>query len=968
MNVFGICNAAAGDRRHGSIVKRRALSTVSGLTLIAAASLAGFHASAALAAAPQAADASELEEIVVTGTRVIRDGYQAPTPLTVVGVDQIRDAAPANIAEFVMTLPSLVGNTTPQSSRTSMTAGGVGLNTPSARSLGSSRTLILLDGQRNVGSQPTGQVDINTFPQQLISRVDVVTGGASAAYGSDALAGVINFVLDRKFTGLKGEVQGGVTTYGDDRTFNVSVSGGTPFANDRGHFLLSGEIAKNYGIKGAPRAWAKQGWQIINNPAYVVTAGVGNGAPQRLVTSQAAQTAMTPGGIITTGPLKGTAFGPGGVPYQFNYGSLVLAPWMVGGEWKANDLAADGADLDPEEGRQNAFTRVSYEITDDIEVFAQYGYAFGTSYSTCCNHFAAGDLTIKADNAFIPAEVRARMTALGLATLTMGSYFSDLPFKLVQDVDRTVHRYVIGANGNFDAFGTVWSWDAYFQKGNAHIRKSFYDRFKSKYVPAIDAVRSPTTGAIVCRSTLTTPGNGCSPWNVFGVGVNTTVAADYIAGWSYALETNKQGVMAASATGEPFDLWAGPVSLAFGAEHRKEAVGGIESAANAINDAFIGNSRPTVGSYSVTEGFLETVVPLAKDASWAYSLEFNAAVRATDYSTSGYVTTWKAGATYNPIQDIRFRITRSRDIRAPHNVELFASGIFVGNLVNDPFRGGVPTNVQSETSGNPNLKPEKADTTGIGVVYQPSFLPGLSASVDYYNINIKDVIGTVGRQEVPDRCFRGEQSFCDSLVFVNGILSIVRTVPTNFIKQVNRGMDFEASYYLALDDVVPGWAGDLTLRGLATRYIKQLQDTGTGIGIVNTVGGNLRTWKYTFSATYAYEPFRFTLSGRGVNAGVYNVTNIECTTGCPTSTTLKVTQNINSLPGAFYLDASLRHQFMKSENGTAETYLSIRNLTDKDPAIQANGPAGTAHSGIPCASANYDCVGRVFRAGVRFQM
>ncbi len=942
------------------------LATVSAVALSAGAQ----------AQTAQTAAAPAVEEIVVTGTRVVRDGYEAPTPVSVVSLDQIKDAAPANISEFVNTLPALVGNNTPQSSRTSMTAGGVGLNTPQARNLGTARTLILLDGQRNVGSQQTGQVDVNTFPQQLVSRVEVVTGGASAAYGSDALAGVINYVLDRKFTGIKGEVQGGVTTYGDDRQWNVSLTAGTPFANGRGHFLISGEIARVDGIHGVPRGWGKEGWAIINNPAYGTGTGQTTSVPQRLVVNHAAQVVMTRGGIITANPagvagsanaLKGIAFGPGGVPYNFNYGSVVQSPWMQGGEWAGNDVSYDGADLDPTEGRQNAFVRGSFEITDNIEVFAQFGYANGVSDSICCNHFAAGDMVIKADNAFIPSSVAAQITALKITQFNVGSYFYDLPFKITQDVRRTVRRYVVGGNGRFDALDTVWSWDAYYQSGTARIRKSFYDRWKSKYVLAIDAVRN-ANGAIVCRSTLTNPTNGCVPWNVFGQGVNSAAAANYIAGWSYALERNKQDVMAASVNGEPFSSWAGPVSTAFGVEHRKEAVGGIESFENSINDSFIGNGKPTIGSYNVTEGFVETVFPLAADKVWAKSLDFNGAVRATSYSTSGYVTTWKAGLTWAPIDDIRVRFTRSRDIRAPHNVELFASGIFVGNLVNDPFRGGVPTNIQSETSGNPNLKPEKADTTGLGVVLQPQFFPGFSTSADYYNINIKDVIGTVGRQEVPDRCFAGETAFCSSLVFVNGVLSVVRTVPTNFIKQVNRGVDFEASYSTPLDVINSDWGGTISVRALATRYLKQLQDTGTGIGIINTVGAGLRKWKYTFSATYASDPVRISLTGRGVNAGVYNVANIQCTSGCPVSTTANVTQNDNYQPGAIYWDASFRYEFMKNESGSAEAFFNVRNLTNKDPAITAQGPAGTAHSGIACNSAVYDCLGRVFRAGVRFSM
>ncbi len=931
-----------------------------------ALSLAAFH-SAAFAQTTQVAQAAEVDEIVVTGSRIVRDGYQAPTPVSVLSSDQIKDAAPANISEYVNTLPALVGNQSPQTSRTSTTAGGVGLNTPQARNLGVSRTLILLDGQRNVGSQPTGQVDVNTFPQQLISRVEVVTGGASAAYGSDALAGVINYVLDKEFTGLKAELQGGLTTYGDGPTWNAAVSYGTDFANGRGHLLLSGELARNYGIYGAPRDWAKQGWNIINNPLYGTGAGLSTSVPERLVVAGSAQSVMTAGGIITNTALRGIAFGPGGAPYNFNYGTLVRDPWMIGGEWQSNDFSANSGMLDPEEGRKNLFTRVSYDISDKIQLYAQYGWAYGMAYSTGSRHFSAGDLVINVDNAFLPEPIRARAVAAGITRFNLGTRWVDLPYMHSQDVDRYVRRWVAGANGNFDAFGTDWSWDAYYQLGQANIRKSFYDRWRSAQPLAIDAVRNPTTGAIVCRSTLTNPGNGCVPWNVFGIGVNTKAAADYIAGWSYALERNQQEVMAASATGEPFSLWAGPVSIAFGAEHRKESVGGIESARNAANDSSLGNSRPTQGSYSVTEGFLETVVPLAADEAWARSLEFNGAVRATDYSTSGYVTTWKAGVTYSPVDDLKFRLTRSRDIRAPHNVELFAAGIFVGSLVNDPFRGGLPTNIQSETSGNPNLKPEKADTTGIGVVFQPTFLPGFDASADYYNINVKDVIGTVGRQEVPDRCFAGETNFCGSLVFVNGILNTVRIQPTNFIRQVNRGLDLESSYSADLDQFFSGAVGTLSLRALATRYIKQIQDTGTGAGLVNTVGSAVRKWKYNFTATYSLDPVRITLMGRGISSGVYDVTIIECTSNCPVSTSINRTQNINALPGAFYLDAAFRYEFMNSGNTTAELFFNMRNLLNTDPAIQALGPAGTA-SGIACNAANYDCLGRVFRAGVRFQM
>ncbi len=923
---------------------------------------------ALLLAGPAAAQQpAAVEEIVVTGTRVVRDGYEAPTPLTVMSVDQIQDSAPANVADFVNELPQLTGSTTPQGGRTSISAGGTGINALNLRNLGTTRVLVLLDGKRNVGSQPTGQVDVNTFPQQLISRVDVVTGGASAAYGSDALAGVVNFVLDKRFTGIKGEVQGGVSTYGDDRNWNVSLAAGTPFASERGHFLISGEASKIDGIFGCPRDWCEQGWNIINNPDYAP----GSGLPERLVLSQTAPSNQTPGGIITAGPLAGIAFGPGGEPYQFNYGALRRDPWMQGGEWRANDVHQD-ISLDPSASRQNAFARLSYEVTDDIEVFAEWSWAFNKSRTVTATHFSPGNITIQGDNAFIPDEIRTQMQTLGLTTLQMGSYSSDLE-PIQGENERTVRRYVAGATGNFDIFDSRWNWDVYYQYGKAGARKSFYDRIRTPFNNAIDAVRD-SNGAIVCRTTLTDPGNGCVPWNVFGTGVNSQSAIDYVADWSYAFETNKQEVIAGTVTGEPLSTWAGPVSLALGVEHRKESGGGIESAINAANQSWVGNQAPTFGSYSVTEGFVETVVPLANDLPWAKSLEFNGAVRMTSYSTSGYVTTWKAGATYSPVDDITFRATRSRDIRAPHRQELFAAGIFTGNVIVDPFRGNVLTDVQSLLSGNINLNPEKADTTGVGAIYQPSWAPGLSASVDFYNIKINNAIGTVGRQETVDRCFRGEQIFCDNLEYdANNVISIVKIQPTNFVKQIARGLDIEASYDMPLDNLVSNWQGDLTFRVLATRYLKNYEDTGSSPP-TDTVGANGGSgppkWRYRLSATYTNDPVRVTLTGRGISAGVYANTNIECTTSCPDSSSLNRTVNDNHVPGALYLDAALTYKILDIDQDGAgvDAYLNVRNLMNKDPALVAQGPGGVAFSTPPSNPLYYDSLGRMFRAGVRFRM
>ena len=272
-------------------------------------------------AAPAAEDNSAVE-VVVTATRVKRDGYQAPTPTSVIGEEELNAKAPANIADFVNELPSLAGSITPTTATQSIGPGTAGINALNLRNLGANRTLVLLDGQRVGASTLTGWVDVNQFPNALIKRVDVVTGGASADWGSDAVAGVVNFVLDKDFTGVKGEAQGGVTTYGDNGEYKLSATAGTGFADKRGHVLLSYEEAHSDGVQGVPRSWYN-GSKLFFNPNYTAT----NGQPQLIASAGVGFATATPGGIITTGPLKGTYFGPGGTPLQFNYGSIIGTPW-----------------------------------------------------------------------------------------------------------------------------------------------------------------------------------------------------------------------------------------------------------------------------------------------------------------------------------------------------------------------------------------------------------------------------------------------------------------------------------------------------------------------------------------------------------------------------------------------------------------------------------------------------------------
>jgi iron complex outermembrane receptor protein len=1018
-----------------SSIKGRALTTASTLAIVTS-----FFAGNAAYAQNQAA---AVEEIVVTGSRIAREGYEAPTPLTVMNIEAIENAAGSNIAEAMKDMPVFSGNATPTSAQGGVSNGNAGLNVLNLRGIGAGRSLILLDGHRTVGSNAVGAVDINTFPQMLIARVDIVTGGVSAVYGSDGVAGVANFILDKEYTGVKGEISGGVTSYGDDKNYKIGLAAGFPFAGGRGHVLISGEQVDKEGILNGSngRQWDLDGVQTITNPSYVATCTPGACQPFYISSNQVGMSTTAAGGIITAGPLKGTAFGPGGVPYQFAYGSVFSAPLMIGGEWKTQMTAPFYASIDNKESRQAAFLRVAYDVTDNVNVYAQASwnraFTFGTTlprlrqgsastnsaaflnntaqpYVTggpasglapgvpfpfplvaASNQVGVGSsniisLGLKVDNAFIPDEIRARIPA-GTTLLQIGAWTIDLPLVSTEN-EHFVNRNVIGATGAFDAFGKDWSWDLYFQNGYSRnsITAGGGITNEVRWAQAVDAVRHPTTGRIVCRSTLTNPTDGCVPFNVLGIGVNSEAAKNFVLTPGHMYQKLTQNVWAATVTGEPFDLWAGPVSMALNVEHRKEKVGGINENDDQFNNTFSGNYKPAKGKYSVTEGAVELIVPLAKGESWADNWDLSLAARATDYSTSGYVTTWKVGTTYTPIPDVKFRVTRSRDIRAPNLSELYLPGTFGRGNQFDPF-SNTTHQVNNITTGNTNLRPEKGDTLGIGVVLQPTFVPGLSFSVDYWNIKIKDAIQGIGTANVINFCYEGVQSgnasllaYCNSILFQNAALrDFVVTVTSsgfNVAKTLDRGIDLDVTYRMGLDELVSSWAGTLTFTGNTTIYLKSYQDDSINLptDVAGQNNGGQANWRMTLNATYNLDPIRVGFTARGVSSGTINNSWIVCDPGtCPRSTTDHRTLSsvlggtlggrANHVPGRFYFDMSTSYKFAVGDSVEADAFLNIKNIANSDPVVIPI-QTGTPHSSHPINSGLYDTFGRVFRAGVRFRM
>jgi outer membrane receptor protein involved in Fe transport len=926
-------------------------------------------------ASDQPSEEPSPEVITVTGSRVVRDGYESPTPVSVIGADEIATSATPNIADYVNTLPALSGSSTPRTTTNQVGAGRQGINAMNLRGIGEVRTLTLLDGRRVGGMVNNGVVDVSELPQQLISRVDVVTGGASASYGSDALSGVVNFILDTKFTGFKGEVSGGVTTYGDNQNWKVALSYGTSFADDRGHFLLSGEASHEDGIYDpSNRPWTEAGWAYINNPAYTAT----NGQPRVLLRSQVALGTATLGGAIACSAtsacasLRGIAFGPGGTMYNLVYGPVVSDPIMAGGTMGDNNLrkGVDNSML-PEQNRRNLFGRLSYDVADDWNVFAEGMWSHLDTDTRYYYGGFANNLTVRADNAYMPAALASRMTALGLTSVPFGTMKGDNGASGAH-AEHGYFRGVAGVDGKFNALGSQWTLNGYYEYARATLRNTATSAtLLPNFMRAIDAVRAPN-GSVVCRSTLTNPNDGCVPYNLFGTGVNSQAAIDYVTGDPYRRDVYKQNVFSINVAGEPFDIWAGPVSIAFGAEHRTESASGY---ADAITTASPGNwdttgGLPTVGSYKVSDAYFETVVPLARDVAWAKSLNLNAAVRAVKYDT-GTFGTWKIGAEYTPFNGLRVRGVVSRDVREANLADRYAGVFQAQSSFQDPNNNGASTTARSLASGNPNLDPEIGKTYSAGVVLQPAFLPGFNASIDYYKVDVTGAIGSLTIQQIVNLCYAGNSDACGLIIATPGATNqydvLIR--PLNLASESTKGLDFEASYRFNMDDVLPKAGGAVTIRALATHYISYTVDSGLPGSIVTERAGtvNLPDWRYAFSVNYDNGPLSLTGMARGITGGVISNEYVECTTGCPTSTANNPTYDSIHVPGATYFDVAATLRF--GEDRQYELFFNVRNLTNKDPAIVAAGPTGYGSwTNNPISAGQYDTLGRVFRAGFRFKM
>lgn len=920
-----------------------------------------------------------MEEVHVTGSRIQVSGMTTPTPVTSLSVDDLHVMAPTTLAAAITQLPQFTNSSVPEGAPSSGWTGASGASILNLRGVGANRTLVLLDGRRVVASTRKGSLDVNLLPDALVKNVEVVTGGASAAYGSDAVSGVVNFILDDKFEGFKSNLQGGVTDLGDNKNYTVSVAGGFPIG-DRMHLIAAADYYSADPIKDATARDWQQSQGVIGNPA-------GSTSP-RLTRTGVRSTQFTEGGLITA--VKGgaaadlvyTQFMPGGSTAPFVKGADFTSTTQVGG---------DGVDLawynyfTPDVSRGSAFAHLTFDLSDHASLFVQglYGAA-DTQYLSppAGGQFATWAPTIYWNNAYLPSNVAAKMPVGSSFTLGRAG---DLDYGSSKAIEQNNILKSVTTGLKMDVGS--WKLDGYYQYGRTDSTIFMDNAIRlDRIYDAIDAVKDPVSGNIVCNSTLTHPNDGCVPLNVFGIGSPSQAAINWISQDVSQKQVIQEHVADVAISGVAFNDWAGPVTMAVGAGWRQEwfdqviypidlnhtsiPASTVPLGYRGLPAVYAGNANifergPSAapnGSYKVSEAFSEMQFPLLSEKFLARSLDFNAAVRYADYEGSGPMWAWKGGLDWALNDQVRFRLTRSRDVRAGTLSERFDTSRGPGNVIDPQSGSSAQYAISVVAGGNPNVAPEAADTLTFGVVYQPSWLEGFGMSVDAFDVKIAGAIGQLGAQAIVDQCRQGATQLCSYIQRgSDGFISVVYNLFINTAQARARGIDYEFSYARPVS-----WFGtDGRLRArLIASYVNELSTTQSGAAKVDLAGqtgaaGGAPDWQGTFSLSYEHGPLSATVQERYINAGKYNSTYVQGVS--PSPTIVGIDDNTVASMATTNLELAYRGEL--SSRGTWQTYLNVANLFDKDPPLVASfGFTGSLQTN----SSLFDIYGRRYSLGVRF--
>ena len=941
-----------------------------------------------------------LEEIVVTGSRIASAGLESASPLTIIGAEEIKQTGVANIQDVLL---QNVAMGTPSISRTNsnFSTSSAGVATVDLRNLGTSRTLVLVDGRRFVAGIPgETAVDLNVIPAQFIERIDVLTGGASDVYGSDAVAGVVNIIYKKQFEGVEVDYQYGWSADNDNKETQFGLTLGANTADGKGNIIAH----LGYTDQGAVYSRDRKRSAVDQLSGIYFTDWPDVFTPRVPFYSSYAPQGRA---FTANGPAAG---------YTVDAAGNVI-PWSTNG---TATLAATGFNRSayrtiavPIE-RYLFATRGSYEFTENHSVFIEGTYGSSQSITKLEPFPAAsgGSSPIYSATGQVPIEfmyegaIRVNPTVpsyiVNSAEDEDGDGLRDYYFtrRLVEVgargnvADRDTFRIVAGVEGTL--FGD-WNYDAYYAYGQTkEAQVSGGQANALNFRHALEGVPDVTdidgdgdTTEAICRD-ANARADGCVPISIMGFNSISPAGAAYIASPGLLATFTQQKVGGVNLTGDVVDLWAGPLGMAIGAEYRKEF---SRSEFDSLQQAGLnlGNAIPrTEGDFDVKEAYVELNLPLLDDVVFADKLNLRGAFRFADYSTVGNTESWNVGLEWAPISQLRFRAIRAQSTRAPNINELYspASQDFPTGLV-DPCSGvtatsqgakddacraapGVNANIAANGSftrtqadiqgissfvgGNPDLQEEQGKSWTIGAVFTPDFgiaiLENFAFTIDYFKIEIDDAIVSTPRQFILDQCYSGDASFCSFIVRrpaaqganSAGSLQFVNTGPSNSGGLLAEGIDFSMSYAQAIG---PGQfnarlAWSHALDGYTVPLPGADQDPFVGEIGASEDRANL-------ALGYNFGDFGFTWRVNYIGGACLDD---QFTAPDPSS--------VACVGSAVYNDA----QFSWTPGDRYELYVGATNLFDEEPPPIISGLPGNS-TGAETDAGTYDAIGQRFYAGVR---
>ena len=997
-----------------------------------------------------AADSDVIEEVQITGSRIVlAPGMNTPTPVTSVTAEDMKILGPNQIIDSLSALPVFRNNSTANGSLGGQNSGGANAN---LHGIGANRTLTLLDGRRVVSSNRFGNVDVNILPSLLMKNVETITGGASASYGTDAVAGVTNFLLDTKFEGVLLKAQTGETFLNDGANKEFGIAFGRTFMDGRLHVV--GSLGRNtlapINTKDSldKRPYLKH-WGFVTNPN---TAGPTYITAPNVVPTDFGNTIQFT--AAATSPLDRLVFDGSGL---FANKLAFSGIGKLNGGCNCQSLAdANMSTMYQDNTLQAGYTgntgfgRVGFDLSDDTEVYVQGMWAENHQRVRFQNVALVSTWAsrIYADNAFLPSSISSLITQYGsggtavadggskwvTATVFLPALESDFGGDHILDTGNKLASYTAGLTSKIGK----WSINGYVQHGE---NEQLYDAYNLPRVDrlqvAMDAVKD-ASGKIVCRASLPQfDPNGywkdCVPANLLGGSATLSQqAAAYISQpFKHAFAKVDQDLAELSASGSlGFGLPAGEIFAAVGANWRREkfvqgtpnpadeypalpdgrllkdigigdgtrgivpqygctagtvpvagGVPGLRFAASgfcgASNSSVIqfSSQRAIEGSESVKEGFAEFQIPVLADLPAVQRLDTNWAVRFADYAGAGQVWAWKAGLSWKLNDQIRVRATRSRDVRAPNLRDRFDQTLGGVNATdrNSKLTAPIPYSVIGFSGGNPDLKPEEADTTTAGIVIQPSFIDGFQASVDWYKVSISGAIAQLTGQTIVDQCNAGDASLCQYVLRNTnttqnplGDITQINTYFLNLNKEIYQGIDAELGWRKALT-LFGGGPEAVTVRVFATHYltVQQLPPELIGTGGIRTRGptiDNITTTPDAATAILGYRNGDFSVSLLERYTGSRKINRLyeESKVTAPTVTGY-TTVDDNSISAVFTTDLSVGWSPSKFEG--LRLYSTITNLFDKEPEILPTTGGRTGFgSGV-----TGDLIGRRYVAGVQYK-